>query len=164
MTSNMRKYNISIFGIQEHRKVHSVDREQEINRYDVDPGYDLYTVSAWRNQVQAANGGVGIIISKEASKSLINIKRVTNRIMIDNFQSNQVLTTIVTYAPCEYEDEVVKNTFYEQLRTTIEQVSFHNCLIILSDMNARMGPEDVKYTYNTSTNNNGIRLIEMMEE
>ena len=57
MTPNMRKYNISICGIQEYRKVHSADREQEINRYDVDPGYDLYIVSA-------ANGGVGIIISK----------------------------------------------------------------------------------------------------
>ena len=40
--------------------------------------------------------------------------------MIANFQSNPVLTTIITYAPCEYEDEVIKNTFYEQLRTTIE--------------------------------------------
>ena len=49
MTSNMRKYNISICHIQEHRKVQSADREQEINPYDVDPGYDLYTVSSWRN-------------------------------------------------------------------------------------------------------------------
>ena len=39
--------------------------------------------------------------------------------MIANFQSNPVLTTSVTYAPCEYEDEVIKNTFYEQLRPTI---------------------------------------------
>ena len=31
-------------------------------------------------------------------------------------------------------------------------------------MNARMGPEDVQYTYNTTTNNNGNRLKEMMEE
>ena len=115
-------------------------------------------VSAWRNQVQAETGGVGIIISKEANKSLINIKRVTNRILIANFQGNPVLTTIVTYAPCEYEDEIVKNIFYEQLRTTIESVPSHNCLIILSDMNARMGPEDVKYTYNTTTNNNGNKL------
>ena len=64
---------------------------------------------------------------------------------------------------CEYEDEVVKNTFYEQLRTTIEQVPSHNFLIILSDMNARMGLEDVQYTYNTSTNYES-RFIEMMEE
>ena len=160
----MRKYNISIFGIQAHRIVHSADSEHEINQYDVDSGYNLYTVSAWINQVQAANGSVVITISKEASKSLINIKRVTNIIMIANFQSNPVLTTIVTYVPCEHEDEVVKNTFYEQLRTTIEQVPSHNFLIILSDMDARMGSEDVQDTYNTSTNNNGSRLIEMMEE
>ena len=31
-------------------------------------------------------------------------------------------------------------------------------------MNARMGPEDVQYTYNTTTNNNGNRLKEIMEE
>ena len=31
-------------------------------------------------------------------------------------------------------------------------------------MNARMGPENVQYTYNTSKNNNGSRLIEMMEK
>ena len=35
--------------------------------------------------------------------------------MIANFQSNPVLTTIITYAQCEYEDEVVNNTFFEQL-------------------------------------------------
>ena len=37
-------------------------------------------------------------------------------------------------------------------------------MIILSYMNARMGPEDVQYTYNTTTNNNGNRLKEIMEE
>ena len=31
-------------------------------------------------------------------------------------------------------------------------------------MNSRMVPEDVQYTYNTSTNNNISRLIETMEE
>ena len=85
MTSNMENYNIHICGIQKNRKVHSAGKEQDINRYNVDPIYNLYTVSTWRNQVQAANGGVGIIISKEAIKSIINIKRVTNRIMIANF-------------------------------------------------------------------------------
>ena len=113
--------------------------------YDVDPGYNIYNL--WINQARVVNCGVGIIIIKEASKSLINIKRVTNKIMIANFQGNPVLTTIVTYVRCEYEDEIVNNIFYEQLRTTIEQVPYHNFLIILSDMNARMRTEDVKYMY-----------------
>ena len=77
--------------------------------------------------------------------------------MIANCQGIQT----VIYAPCEYEDEIVKNILYEQLRTTIEQVPSHNFLIILSDMNARMGPEDVENTYNISTNNNKSRLIKM---
>ena len=47
--------------------------------------------------------------------------------------------------------EIVKNIFYKQLRTSIEQVPSHNFLIILSNMNARMRPEDVKYTYDTFT-------------
>ena len=31
-------------------------------------------------------------------------------------------------------------------------------------MNASMGPEDVKYTYNISTNNNRSRLKEIIEK
>ena len=31
-------------------------------------------------------------------------------------------------------------------------------------MNARIGPEDAQYNYNTLTNNNGSRLKEMMEK
>ena len=75
----------------------SADREQEINRYDIDPGLNLYSVLAWINQVQAENGGVGIIISKVPSKIIINIKLVTNRIMIYNCQDNPILTTIVRH-------------------------------------------------------------------
>ena len=46
MTSNMRKHNIAICGIQEHRRVHTENREHEINQYNDDPGYYLYTVLA----------------------------------------------------------------------------------------------------------------------
>ena len=86
------------------QKIHLIDREQEIDRYDVDPGFNIYNL--WINQAHVVNGSVGIIIIKEASKNIIIIKRVTNRIMIANFQCNTVLTTIMTYVmiPCEYED------------------------------------------------------------
>ena len=92
----MRKLNIAICDIQEHRRVHTEDREHEINQYNDDPGYHLYTVSAWINQVQAESGGVGIIISKEANKSLINIKIVTNRIVIANFKGTNHYCNICT--------------------------------------------------------------------
>ena len=84
--------------------------------------------------------------------------------MIANFQGNPILTTIVTHAPCEYEDEIINNIFYEQLQITIKQVPSNNFLIILSDINAKMGPEDMKYTYNISKNNNESWFKEMMEK
>ena len=48
-------------------------------------------------RVQVANGGVGMIISKEASRSLINLRRITNRIMLANYQSNPLTTMSVIY-------------------------------------------------------------------
>ena len=51
-----------------------------MQRIEITKLTNIMIVSAWRNQVQAANSVVGIIISKEENKSLINIKRVTNRI------------------------------------------------------------------------------------
>ena len=48
-------------------------------------------------RVQVANGGVGMIISKEASRSLINLRRITNRIMLANYQSIPLTTMSVIY-------------------------------------------------------------------
>ena len=84
--------------------------------------------------------------------------------MIAKFHGNPATNVIVTYAPCEYANENVKNSFYNQLQQTIEEIQAHNFLIILSDMNAKLGPETVKYTYNALTNDNGRRLNDTMEE
>ena len=83
--------------------------------------------------------------------------------MLANYHGNPVTTMIVTYAPCEYAEKKVKNKYYEKLRTTVEQIPAPNFLIILSDMNAIMGPETVPYTCKSSTNNNGSLLRKMME-
>ena len=45
--------------------------------------------------------------------------------------------------------------FYTTLRSTIEQVPLHNFLVIAGDLNAKLGPSDVKFTYNNQANRNG---------
>ena len=40
----------------------------------------------------------------------------------------------------------------------------HNFLVIAGDLNAKLGPKDVRYTYNNETNRNGEHLIDLMEE
>ena len=161
---NMKKYNIEICGIQEHRQVHRPELSDNVNVCKAGLGYQLYTASAWRNDVQAANGGVGIVIGKVAQSELIGVDRISSRIIKASFQGNRALTVIVAYAPCEYADNIDKNYFYNKLRGTIESVPRHNFLVVLGDFNARLGPDDVFFTHNKQTNDNGMRLLELLED
>ena len=51
-----------------------------------------------------------------------------------------------------------------KLRSTVAQVPLHNFLVISGDLNAKLGPEHVNFTYNTETNRNGEHLINFMKE
>ena len=45
-----------------------------------------------------------------------------------------------------------------------ESVAQHNFLAVLGDFNARLGPDDALFTASPETNDNGRRLLEVMEE
>ena len=45
-----------------------------------------------------------------------------------------------------------------------DDIPLHNFFILAGDMNAKLGPDDVKFTYNDKTNRNGEKLLEYMEE
>ena len=63
-----------------------------------------------------------------------------------------------------YHSTQTKDTYYNQLRSAIAGVPLHDFLAILTDANARLGPENVLFSYNASTNDNDKRLLEVMEE
>ena len=161
---NLRKYNITICGIQEHRIVHKEEEKDLVKQSNVGLGYTLYTISAWRNSAQASTGGVGLLVNNMAQKTLISIDRISERILKASFKANPVLTIIVAYGPCEYAESKDKDIFYNSLRITIESVPQHNFLIVLGDFNARLGPEDVRFTHSERTNENGERLIGVIED
>ena len=46
----------------------------------------------------------------------------------------------------------------------MEQVPAHNFLIIAGGLNAKLGPVEVKFTHNSSTNCNGEMLKDFMDE
>ena len=54
--------------------------------------------------------------------------------------------------------------FYNTLRSTLENVPKHNFLLIPGDFNARLGPDDAKFTFHSETNRNGEYLVDLMEE
>ena len=127
-------------------------------------GYTIYTSSAWVNSVNAATGGIALVISREAQGLLISVDRISDRVMKASFLDNPALTVLVAYAPTETAEDVMKISFYRQLRSVIENVPARNFLAILGDFNARFGPEDVPHTYNSFTNDNGMRLLEVLED
>ena len=64
---------IDILGVQEYRLVH-----EEMFRYEQNHKTLLITTPAWRNEMGAANGGVGILLGPKAAKSCSNVNLLVN--------------------------------------------------------------------------------------
>ena len=118
------------------------------------------TSSGWRNEAQASQGGVGLLLGKRARKALLKVSSVHPRVLVAEFNGNPKSTVVVVYSPtnCATEEEVEE--FYEVLGNTLQSIPAHNFLTVLGDFNARLGPEDAPYTYHESTNRNGRHLAD----
>ena len=160
LTINAKNLAIDIIAIQEHRLMHT---DQEL-KYHTSNGYQLVTASAWKNLANAATGGVGLLLSPRAFENLIHIDKISDRIVVAEFNGNPKVTVVACYSPHNniVEDEVDK--FYNDLRSVVENIPAHNFLLLLGDFNAKLGQSDVKFSYHTETNRNGEKLNDFMEE
>ena len=147
---NFEEFGLDILGIQEHRICHD-----ESLRYEDLEGKTLVTLTAWRNDQGAATGGIGLLLSKRAKKSLKEVAHHTDRILISTFHGNPATTV---------SDEETAEEFYDNLKRVIESVPEHNVLIVIGDFNARLGEDSVKYTYHSTTNRNGELLLDLGTE
>ncbi|KAJ4939860.1 hypothetical protein JOQ06_029296 [Pogonophryne albipinna] len=151
---------VEILGIQDHRRVHTDVRivYRRVERCT------FITASAWRNEAQAATGGVGLMLGPLARKALRRVYHHTDRILIAEFSGNPVTTVIVVYSPTNVAPPEEVEKFYEDLARAVRDVPAHNFLAILGDFNARLGPEDAPYPYHDSTNRNGAYLTALLME
>ena len=123
------------------------------------------TASAWRNDSQAATGGVGILINPTVEKVLCDISRISERVLKATFAGNPETTIIVAYSPIN----VSKNTkqteaFFNHLRQAIDSTPPHNCLMILGDFNAKISAAHLKFAHEKKTNQNGQCLLHLVNE
>jgi len=71
------------------------------------------------------------------------------------------LSIISVHAPTKEKDEEEKEKFYEDLQKIHNKIPKHDIVIIMGDLNAKIGKEEVykqvagKYTLHESTNGNG---------
>jgi exonuclease III len=93
--------------------------------------------------------GVGHLLSRQATSSMMEWTPVSLHI-ITAILYTQVMKTIIVhyYAPTNESDEQMKEDFYDELQSTLKQKKKGGILILMGDINAKIG-----------NNNNGREQI-----
>ena len=101
LTASAVEHKIEIICIQEHRYTHI----EYIKYHETGNGWTLVTVSAWKNSVNASEGGVGMLVGPRALKTLNSIERIQPRMMAAKFNGNRKATIISCYSPTNVSEE-----------------------------------------------------------
>ena len=144
-----------------HRHTHTEDTKY----HETGNGWSLVTVSAWKNSVNAAVGGVGLLIGPRALKTLNSIEKIQPRMMAATFNGNPGTTIISCYSPTNVSEETEIVTFYDELSSLVRSIPKHSMLVIGRDMNAQIGKNgNNKYSLHNTSNRNGQHLTDFMIE
>ena len=161
LIASAEEHKIDIICIQEHRYTHTED----IKYHETGNGWSLVTVSAWKNSVNAAVGGVGLLIGPRALKTLNSIEKIQPRMMAATFNGNPRATIISCYSPTNVSEETELVTFYDELSSLVRSIPKHNMLVIGGDMNAQIGKNgNNKYSLHNTSNRNGQHVTDFMTE
>ena len=154
-------YNLDILGVSEVRWTGTGKRR-------LASGHTI--VFSGRSDVQHSEG-VALLLSRKTEKALLEWKPFGSRLLKARFHSKYTtLSVLVCYAPNEDANAEVKDAFYDQLQTAVESVHAHDMLLILGDLNAKVGSdntgrEHVMGKHGIGTiNDNGERLADFCEE
>ena len=161
LIASAEEHKIDIICIQEHRYTHTED----IKYHETGNGWSLATVSAWKNSVNAAVGGVGLLIGPRALKTLNSVEKIQPRMMAATFNGNPRATIISCYSPTNVSEENELVTFYDELSSLVRSIPKHKMLVIGGDMNAQIGKNgNNKYSLRNTSNRNGQHLTDFMIE
>jgi len=160
LVAEMKKYRLEVVGVSE-TKVRGNGLKQ------------IGDVSCVYSGVQEgrAKGGVAILLSGRFGAYLKEWKCVDERIVWIRLKIEGVWVTVVqVYAPTEDRTQSVKDEFYVKLQDTVGRVARGDLLIVMGDLNARVGDEtdiwgEVLGRYGEEIcNENGRRLLQFSSE
>ena len=129
--SEMKRYRLDILGVSECRWTGS-------GRQVTHDGSTIYS-----GHEDTHIRGVVLVISKQKANTLLEWEPISDRIMKARFNSKHCkLTIILCYAPTNESDIEDKEDWYEQLQQAVAKVPQHDMLLIIGDMNAKVGSEN----------------------
>ena len=111
--------------------------------------------------MQEADGrknGIGIVVSRELDESVLEVKRVSDRLMAMKLEVKEsILNMLSTYAP-QVNSMEEKNDFWEDLDGLIESVSKEERIVLGADLNGHVGKgnigdEEIMGRYSAGTRN-----------
>ncbi|PVD22304.1 hypothetical protein C0Q70_18113 [Pomacea canaliculata] len=154
-------YNLDILGVSEVRWTGTGKRR-------LASGHTI--LFSGRSDAQHSEG-VALLLNKKTEKALLEWKPYGPRLLRARFHSKYTkLTVLACYAPTNDSEAEDKDAFYDQLQAASESVPAHDMLLIIGDLNAKVGSdntcrEHVMGKHGIGTiNDNGERLADFCEE
>lgn len=159
IASEMKRYQLDVLGISECRWAGA-------GRMRMATGQTLI----YSGDEEQHEGGVAILISQQAEKSLMEWTPVNRRIITARFYSRYRRVTIIqVYAPHNEREEEEKEQFYQELQETLDGCNRNDITIIMGDLNAKVGSDNSGYERSMGVhglgmqNENGERLCEFCQ-
>ena len=117
--------------------------------------------SIWNLYSNVFIGGVEILLSPCALKSLNDKKKIQPRMVVAACNGNPCTTIISCYSPINASDETDLINFYNELSSLVRSIPKHNVLIIAEYTNVQIcKDENNKFCLHNSLNRNGERLTD----
>ena len=131
----MSNYKLSVLGLCEVRWNFYGEKK-------LDTGETLL-FSGNENEDDPHEYGVGLLLSKQTERKLIELEPISNRIMT----AFQRVTIVMCYSPTNTAEEADKDHFYAQLQSTIDKTPKRDMLILMGDLNAKGGSNNTEMAW-----------------
>ena len=111
--------------------------------------------------------GIGVVVREELAESVLEVKRVSDRLMAMKLEvKGSILNIVNAYAPQVNNNMEEKNNFWEDLDGLIESTSKEERIVFGADLNGyvgegNIGDEEVMGRYGAGTRNKeGLMFVD----
>ena len=128
----MEQRNVDILCLQETKWIGSKAR-------NIGGGCKIFYSGA-----EGRKNGIGIVLREELAESVLEVKRVSDRLMAMKLEVNGFILNIVSaYAPQVNYSMEEKNDFWEDLDGLIESISIEERIVLGADLNGHVGEVNI---------------------